>query len=235
MKQTILVICSQTNNRKELQESLVRAELSVTQANQTHDAMEIMVQSNHAFILLDIDVEDSTDFLKMISKSCHFNPPPYILIAASFSNGQEKADMYDLGADACIVKPIKSTEVVALINAVLRREQKIASLGSERLLPCIEHKELLINPVSHMVFMRGEPISFTAKEFDILYLLAKHAGTVLTRDEIYELVWHEDHKVGTASVSDHIHMIRHKLGLNGNDNEYIQTVYHIGYRFASTG
>lgn len=157
-----------------------------------------------------------------------------MLIAASFCDGLDQATVYNLGADACIVKPINPNEVVALINAVLRREQKIVRLDSERLLPCIEHKDLVINPVSRMVSMRGEPIALTTKEFDILYLLAKHAGIVLKREEIYEMVWKVDHKFAAASVSDHIHMIRRKLGLDGKDHEYIQTVYHIGYRFANS-
>lgn len=231
MKQTIMVICNQTENRDELQATLVQAELAVTQANQTHDAMEVMAELNPGFIFLDFDVDNSADFLRFISHSFHLSPPPYILIAATFFDGPGQAEMYNLGADACIVKPIDPKEVVALINAVLRREQRIARLGTQRLLPCIEHKDLIINPASRTVTMRGEPVALTTKEFDILYLLADNAGVVLKKEEIYEMVWKVDHKFASANVSDHIHTIRRKLGVDGKDHDYIQTVYHIGYRF----
>lgn len=229
-----MLIYNQSDNLDELQTILLQAELVVTQAHQTHDAIEAMVQSNPAFIFLDLDVEDSTDFLQFVSRSTHFNPPPYILTAATFFDGPDQVALYNFGTDACIVKPIKPNEVVALVNAVLRREQKIARLNSERLIPCIEHKNLVINPVSRTVLMRGKDVTLTAKEFDVLYLLAKHPGIVLKREEIYEMVWREYNKVGSGSVSDHIHMIRRKLGLDGNDHEYIQTVYHVGYRFVGS-
>ena len=159
MKQTIMVICNQAENQVELQATLAQAELAVTQANQTHDAMEVIAELNPGFIFLDFDVDNSLDFLQFISNSSHFTPPPYMLIASTFFDGPDQAEVYSLGADACIVKPIDPKEVVALINAVLRREQKIARLGSQRLLPCIEHKCLIINPVSRTVTMRGKPVA----------------------------------------------------------------------------
>lgn len=78
---------------------------------------------------------------------------------------------------------------MAVVRAVQRRESRFARMQRGRLHPCIEHKELMIDPTRRAVVMRGEQVSLTAKEFDILCFLAYRAGTVMTKEEIYESVF----------------------------------------------
>lgn len=122
-------------------------------------------------------------------------------------------------------------EILKVINAVLRRERKIARLHIGRLLPCINYKDLSIDPLRRTVQMRKETVELTEKEFDILHLLAFHSGNVLTREEIYESVWKRACGSSAASVSGHIFSLRKKLGLDPKDKDYIQTVFGVGYRF----
>lgn len=144
----------------------------------------------------------------------------------------DRAIAFDMGADACVAKPISPQEVLALIRAVLRREHKIAQLQKGQITHFIEHKDLKIDIFHRIVTMRGEDVSLAPKEFDILKLLAEHPGSVFTKEAIYEKVWKERSGFETSRVADNIHSLRQKLGLDSKDTDYIQTVHRIGYRFA---
>lgn len=161
-------------------------------------------------------------------------PLPYIIIADTFPNGAARAAVLNRGVDACVETPLIADEVLAVINAVLRREQRITRLKLDRTLPRIEHKELVIDPMCRTVEMREKPIHLTTKEFDVLLLLASKAGTVLTKEEIYEAVWNASRDYMGTQVSDHIFTLRRKLGLDKKDQGYIQTVFGVGYRFATS-
>lgn len=129
-------------------------------------------------------------------------------------------------------KPVDAEEVLAVINAALRRAERLAQMeGPFPSAPQIRHGELSIDLLRHTVTMRDEPVSLTVKEFDILHFLASYPGIVFTKSQIYERVWEEDFKFASTSVSDHISSLRQKLGLNAKDGRYIQTVFGVGYRF----
>lgn len=229
-----MLICFQTEGLNELQNVLVQSQMVVMQSGGAQNAMAAMAQYTPAFLLLDFDMDDAASFLQEVSNSIFFRPPPYILIAATFPNGPDRATILDLGADACIEKPIDPMEVVALIHAVLRREHKITRLGMGRLLSRIEHKNLTIDPLRRVVTMYGETVALSPKEFDILHLLAQHAGNVLAPKIIYETVWKSKFDFVNTRIADNIHSIRHKLGIDSKDTNYIETVHRIGYRFASS-
>lgn len=229
-----MLICFPMESLNELQNVLVQSEMAVMQSEGIQDAMASMAQYTPAFLLLDFDMDDAASFLQEVSSSIFFRPAPYILIAATFAQGPDRATALDLGADACIEKPIDPAEVVALIHAVLRREHKIARLGMGRLISRIEHKDLIIDPLRRVVTMYGEPVALSPKEFDILHLLAQHAGSVLSPQFIYETVWKSKYELMSPRIADNIHSIRRKLGLDSKDTDYIETVYRIGYRFALT-
>ena len=161
-------------------------------------------------------------------------PYPYIIAADACLGGEKFAALLNMGADACVQNPINAKDVLALIRAVLRRERKIIWPYRNRLLPCIEYKDLAIDPLRRIVTMKGVEIALTAKEFEILYLLAQNAGTVLTKEEIYRSVWNTDCNIVATSVTDHISSLRQKLGIDRKDTHYIQTVFGVGYRFSMT-
>lgn len=140
--------------------------------------------------------------------------------------------MLDLGADACVEIPVDLREILAILKAVLRREEKLQCVRTAMEPCCIEHKEMFIDPLRRKVVMRGQVIALTQKEFDILHLLAKNSGKVFTKEQIYSAVWRESVAVGTSIVRDHISAMRRKLGLLAEDCEYIETVFRVGYRFA---
>ena len=231
MKQDVILISRSTEHSLKICEALKRIGIDVFQSESIDNVKAGLVSHSPAFLLLDIDIEGSKAFLWEISKGILY-PPPYILAMGTFSSVSECIAILDSGADAYINKPISADEIRAIINAVLRREHRIARLHIGRLLPRFDYKDLSIDPLRRMVEMRRETVELTEKEFDILYLLVYHSGKVLTREEIYESVWKKACVSSATSVSGHVFSLRQKLGLDPKDKDYIQTVFGVGYRFA---
>ena len=189
-----------------------------------------MESHTYAFLLLGLNLDGADLFLDAIVTN-FYDPPPYLLVTNDFSDSSERTSILNRGADVCLKKPVNAEEVLAEINAALRRATRIQSKAI-KLMPCITHMDLLIDPLRRTVVMEGRKVDLTTKEFDILYLLASHPGVVFSKAQIYQHVWNDDYAYATTSVTDHISSIRRKLELSIKDKRYIQTLYNAGYRFA---
>ncbi len=195
--------------------------IDVVHTENEYDAKAGLAAHSPAFILLDFYIKGVKSLLQEIAFG-KWLPQPYVMVAAEYTNGNDRADMLRLGADICIDWPINAEEVLAVIHAVRRRNRR---------LPDIEYKELSINTTSRTVTMRGEPIVLTRKEYEVLLLLLNHVGIVLTKEEIYRAVWKSGYDPNSTNVVDQISSLRFKLGLNRKDTTYIQTIIGVGYRF----
>lgn len=232
MKQKILLISHLLDGIISMCDILERFGMDVLHRTSTDGLRAELAFHSPAFILLDLDMKNSTTFLMEISNGA-FLPRPFIMVANDFSRSAKRTAILQMGADACIGKPMNAEEVLAVICAVHRRERWIVQFSHSRRLPCIEYKGLMIDPFHRLVTMNGKPIALTMKEFDILYLLSQHSGTVLSKEEIYKTVWNTDIHLNVSIVTDHISSIRKKLGPNGKSGDYIRTVFGIGYCFGS--
>lgn len=231
MKQDILIISLRIMEPGKIHSVFVQNAVTSELVNDIPTALRQLPVHTPAFLWLDLEIETARSVLDEIANS-FIHPPPYIILTSSFGDSTSRAVMLDRGADACVECPVEPNEILSIINAVLRREERMEHIHLGKLLPCIEYKDLFLDPLRREVKMRGQAVKLTRKEFDILHLLANHSGTALTREQIYSRVW-KDQKDFTASiVTDHISSIRQKLGLCANDIEYIQTVSRVGYRFA---
>lgn len=231
MKQDILIFSSRIKRSDQVRATLDEHDIPALIVFNPHEAMASLVLHPPAFFWLDIDTEDAYLFLKdMTSRALH--PPPYIILTSSFADSTARATMLNQGADTCIEIPVDLSEILAVLNTVLRREDRLNRLYPGNLLPCIEYKELLIDPLRRRVQMNGHDIDLTRKEYDILCLLASNPGTVISKEQIYSRIWKEENHIATTMVTDHISSLRQKLGLHAKDPDYIQTVFGVGYRFA---
>lgn len=201
--------------------TLRRSGIRLLHVENIYDAKAGLATHSPAFILLDFDIKGANSLLNEFAFG-QYIPQPYIMVAATYSNGNDRAEILRMGADICIDWPINVEEVLAVIHAVRRRN---------RCLSGIEYKELSINTTSRSVTMRGESVILTRKEYEVLCFLAKNAGTVLTKEEIYRAVWKSSYDPNSTNVADQISSLRFKLGLGRKDTTYIQTVIGVGYRF----
>ena len=151
---------------------------------------------------------------------------PVILLTAK---GEEPDRLVGLrqGADDYVVKPFSPLELVARVDAVLRRSDGVGRDVEEAL----RFSDLEIDPATRTVVIRGRQADLTAREFDLLLFLARHPGHVFTRDQLMDRVWQCSFYSDTTTVTVHIRRLRAKIEADASNPQRIQTVWGVGYRF----
>jgi DNA-binding response OmpR family regulator len=163
-----------------------------------------------------------------VMRQLHGRPGPRIAVILLTARGEESDRLVGLrhGADDYVVKPFSPAELVARVDAVLRR---VAPPSDE--LPPIERGSLRVEPATRRVLLDGEEISLTQREFDLLAYLAANPGQVFSRDQLMEAVWGHSLFEDTSTVTVHVRRLRAKLGDDPGMPRFIETVWGLGYRF----
>jgi two-component system response regulator ResD len=154
---------------------------------------------------------------------------PRVAVILLTAKGEEsdRIDGLRLGADDYVVKPFSPAELVARVDAVLRRNAPDDD-GPE---PPLRFGELEIDPSGRRVLVDGEEIVLTQREFDLLLFLARHPGQVFTRDQLMEQVWRFSFYSDTSTVTVHIRRLRAKIEREPAQPRFVETVWGVGYRF----
>ena len=153
---------------------------------------------------------------------------PLIMLTAK---GEEEDRIVGLGvgADDYVVKPFSPRELVARVAAVLRRVNE-ASAGPANG-EVLSFGELQINPNTRIVTVQGDPVTLTAREFDLLHHMASSPGRVFTRDQLMESVWGYTFAAETSTVTVHVRRLREKVEADPAHPCRLLTVWGVGYRF----
>lgn len=176
-------------------------------------------------ILLDLMLPGMSgeELLREIREKRHSNVP--VLIISAKDTLRDKVALLQSGADDYITKPFEPEEVLARIQAALRRVGK--ELIAEKNLT---YKNLKIYMDSRKVTAAGSEVSLTAREYDILCLFMQNPGKVYSRETLYEMVWHGGYYGENNTVNVHVSNLRKKLKEKDEGEDYIQTVYGIGFK-----
>lgn len=185
------------------------------QAYDGTQALEIIEKEEFDLILLDVMLP-KLDGFSIIGKIKHKDMPVIFLTAKA--SIVDKVQGLKMGADDYIVKPFESVELLARIEAVLRRYGKKKDI--------LSFKDLEIYLEQMIVKKQGNTIDLTLKEFELLNLFIRNKGIALSREKLLEKVWGYDYLGETRTVDMHIQKLRKKLDLEGE----IKTVYKVGYR-----
>lgn len=155
---------------------------------------------------------------------------PIIFLSAKQSE-TDRIKGLSLGGDDYIVKPFGLRELLARIEANLRREKRAQYINAENRRTKLYFGGLNLDVKERTVKIDGQPLALTRREYDIVELLALHCGQVLSREHIYEKIWGYDAEGDSTTVVEHIKKIRAKFAAVTPSVEYISTVWGIGYKW----
>ncbi len=208
-----------------LRRSLTARGHVVALATDGASGLAMAVQEQPEVILLDLGLPD-LDGQQVLRMLRAVTQAPVIVITAQ-DDDRTVVRALDAGADDYLVKPFGSDQLAARIRAVLRRTAPDAA-GD----PTVHVGELAIDPAARLVSMNREPVDLSRKEFDLLWLLASHAGEVVTKREMLAGVWGMPFGGGDRTVDVHLSWLRRKLGETAAEPRYLHTVRGVGVRLA---
>ncbi|MGL5870461.1 response regulator transcription factor [Clostridium chrysemydis] len=179
---------------------------------------------DYDLVLLDLMLPGITgeEFIKEIRE---IKNTPIIVVSAK-NDVFDKVNVLKLGADDFITKPFNIEELLARVEVQIRRSKFNNSLENEKL----KFKNLEIDPSSREVRVNGELLNLTLKEFKILELLVKNPKRVFTKANLFERVWEEEFLGDDNTINVHMSNLRNKLSELDSENEYIKTIWGVGFK-----
>jgi len=219
----ILIVEDNKDVNKMLAEVLIGENYEVSSAYTGMDGLQKIKAEEYNLILLDIMLpyKSGDEILKEVRG---FSDVPIIIISAKDMIGT-KIDLLKMGADDYITKPFDLDEVVARIEANLRRFKRQGEVEK-----VYKYKDLVLDDNAKRITVNNLELELTAKECQIIELLLKSRGRVFTKANLYETIWQDAYLGDDNAVKTHISNLRSKLKMANPKNEYIETVWGLGYR-----
>lgn len=223
----ILVVDDEDHIVELISYNLINSGYNVITANNGIDAVRLAKEENPDLILLDLMIPglDGFDVCKAIRND---NETKEIIIIMLTAKGEEldKILGLELGADDYMTKPFSIRELLARIKANLRRTK--SSSGSEEI---YKTKDIYINFDRREVYILDKKIELTLKEFELLEILVKNRGKILTREMLLDKIWGYEYVGETRTVDVHIRYLRKKVEEDDKNPRLIETIRGVGYRF----
>jgi DNA-binding response OmpR family regulator len=206
---------------------LKRAGFQVQIAHDGKQAMAILEKQIPDFVIMDIMLPE-VDGISLTRWLRDRSDVPIIMVTARREEVDRIAGL-EMGADDYVVKPFSPQELVSRVRAVLRRTGRDqAEAESER---TISFDSISIDPLTRVVSIKGSNVELTAKEFDMLYLLARHPRQVFTRDQLLKRVWGGAEYIDPGTVTVHVRRLREKIESDPSKPKHLLTVWGVGYKF----
>jgi two-component system KDP operon response regulator KdpE len=225
-KTRVLVVDDEPAILRFLQPALAANDYEVVTAGTVADATKRIASEAPDAVVLDLGLPDG-DGKDVIRTVRQWSDVPIVVLSAR-DRESEKIEALDLGADDFINKPFGVGELLARLRTAMRhRMQRRAEI------PVLKLGNLEIDSVRHRVVRAGEEIKLTPKEFELLSLLARHAGAVITHKQVLAAVWGPAHTEDTQYLRVYIGHLRQKIEDNPDDPKIIITEPGIGYRIAT--
>lgn len=218
----ILIVDDEKLIVKGLKHSLEQQGYNVFFAYDGAEALRIINSENIEFIILDLMLPDIDGMMLCKKIRENYNMP--ILMLSAKDGDYDKILGFEFGADDYMTKPFNTLELIARIKAITKRIEVKNNLNT------LSIGNLVINLNERQIYKMEKQIELTAKEFDMLYLMAKNPGRVYTREEIFRQVWGEE-AFDVRTIDVHIKNIREKIEDDVKNPNYILTKWGVGYYF----
>jgi two-component system alkaline phosphatase synthesis response regulator PhoP len=220
----ILIVDDEPGLRRTLSDRLRKEGYVVDTASTGDSALELARKAHYDAIILDLNLP-AKDGLAVCQELRREGRHVAVLMLTARDSIADKITGLRSGADDYMTKPFASAELVARIEALLRRTRGDA--GADEL----AFGDIIVRPRAGQVLRGGRPVRLSAQEFKLLVHLVRHRGVVMSRDELLDAVWGYQSMPETRTVDVHVSWLRQKLEPDPHTPRYIVTVYGLGYRF----
>ena len=227
MSKRVLVVDDEKLIVKGIRFSLEQDGMDVDAAYDGEEALVMARENEYDIILLDLMLP-KLDGLGVCQQIREFSSVPIVMLTAK-GDDMDKILGLEYGADDYITKPFNFLEVKARIKAIMRRTTKTAP--KEEKAKKVVSGDLKLDCESRRVFIAGQEINLTAKEFDLLELLVFNPNKVYSRENLLNIVWGYEYPGDVRTVDVHIRRLREKIELNPSDPKYVHTKWGVGYYF----
>lgn len=219
MKNTILIIEDDKDINEMLTKLLTNNNFNVENAYSGTEGL-LVHNDNINLILLDLMLpgKNGEEIIKELKEK---NNVPIIVMSA-IEDVNKKIDLFSLCANDYITKPFNNDELIARIKVQLRDNNTFSNI--------LKFKDIELNKNNFSVKCNGKEISFTKKEFGLLKLLMENQSQTLTKSAIFDTIWNDENSADDNTLNVHISKIKNKLKECNSNEEYIETVWSIGYR-----
>ena len=221
-KLKILVVDDESRMRKLVRDFLVRQDFEVLEAGDGEEALDLFYKDKSiALIILDVMMPkmNGWEVCKEVRES---SKVPIIMLTAKSDESDELMG-FDLGVDEYIYKPFSPKILVARVEAILRRTNKLGGASEVK-----KAGAIVLDKTEHEVKIDGKQIDLSFKEFELLDYFLDNQGIALSRERILNSVWNYDYFGDARTIDTHVKKLRSKLGEYG---DYIKTVWGMGYKF----
>jgi len=224
MKRNILLVEDDVLMREFITDYFKKEQWQVHEAENGREALELFEQTMIDLIVLDIMMPE-VDGWSVCRRIRQKSDVPIIIITAR-TEDDDQIMGFELGADEYVTKPFSPKVLVARAIALMKRTE--GTMGREG--DTLVYGEMTVDRRAHSVTVSGEMVNLSPKEYELLLVLMKHEGQVLSRDYILNAVWGFDYFGDLRTVDTHVKKLRAKLG---NEGQFIRTVIRSGYKFES--
>jgi DNA-binding response OmpR family regulator len=221
---TVLVVDDEPIVREVVIEYLKREGFQTLEAGDGDTAKQLVERERPDLIVLDLMLP-GTDGLSVCRWIRAHSTLPVIMLTARGEEADRIVGL-ELGADDYVTKPFSPRELAARVRTVLRRATPEPAREET-----LRFGDLEIDPVTRDVRSDGRQVRLTAKEFDLLYFLARHPRQVFSRDQLMDRVWGYEAALDTGTVTVHVRRLRSKLERDPAHPRRLETVWGVGYRF----
>ncbi len=225
----ILVVEDEESISQPFAEALRRAGFEALVTGTAAGAIELAASEEPDLVMLDLALPDG-DGRDVCRELRRTSDVPIVMLTARGTE-MDKIVGLELGADDYVVKPFSAAEVISRIRAVLRRSAPRNGDGGTA--KPVQVGELELDPAARIARFRDEELELSRKEFDLLAMLMRNAGRVVTREDLMSEVWDTNWFGSTKTLDVHVGWLRRKLDDDSTDPTYIETVRGVGFRFAA--
>lgn len=221
-KLKILVVDDESRMRKLVRDFLVRQDFDVLEAGDGEEALDLFYKDKSiALIILDVMMPKMNGW-EVCREVRETSKIPIIMLTAKSDESDELMG-FDLGVDEYISKPFSPKILVARVEAILRRTNKLGEASEIK-----KAGAIMLDKTAHEVRIDGKPVDLSFKEFELLDYFLDNQGIALSRERILNSVWNYDYFGDARTIDTHVKKLRSKLGEYG---DYIKTVWGMGYKF----